>query len=100
MDFVDDDSPAPSSPVDTRIKDGKLWARGMSTLSPDEEAELRQYFASRWDGADPFIPSYISASLLEKLVTRGIAEGNNLTTYGQTVIPNLSPPDLALPSTV
>jgi len=76
--------------LNKRINDGKLWAKGMSTLTEEEEAQLRRYFGQRWDARtnDTVIPSYVEESLMKVLQKRSIASGTSLTEYGETIIPN------------
>ena len=71
------------------ISDGKLWARGMSILTQQEESELRRYFKERWDreSFDVAIPVYISATLIEIMKKHHLSDGVSLTGYGETVIP-------------
>lgn len=72
------------------INDHKLWARGMVELAEEEESELSEYLKHRWFMiiGDTRIPSYLSDSLLIKMHERGLIDGDSLTTYGETIIPN------------
>lgn len=86
-------SPAPNGSfnrvVNKAISDGKLWARGMSVLEPEEESELRAYFKKRWDDESISLGS-MSPSLISKLQERGLADSGELTIRGQRTIPHKS----------
>lgn len=76
----------PDQVVDRAISGGRLWARGMSILEPEEESELRAYFKKRWDN-DSISLGDMSPSLVSKLQERGLASNGELTTRGQRTIP-------------
>ena len=71
------------------ISNGKLWARGMSILTQQEESELRRYFEDRWnrESLSTAIPSYVSESLIGIMKKHHLSDGILLTGYGETVIP-------------
>ena len=75
--------------INKHVNDGKLWAKGMTALTSEEEKQLRNFFRKRWESKedDTYIPESVGDSLLKKLQERGIASGSSLTQYGERIIP-------------
>lgn len=71
------------------INDGKLWAKGMTILTSEEEEQLRLYFKRRWESPidDVELPSFLINSLRDKLQERGLASSGELTERGKRTIP-------------